>query len=160
LSQWVNESMNQWFNPLTSTALAVHGCDLNGPLRTPFALRPLVRVQVGPPGHKLAPDAEVHSPAPGGRALRPEAHVPADERLAALAQSDKLVNIDSLSVLRELLARGLGPADASGEVAALAEALWTRIEGLRLDRLSAATLTGVERQGTEIGPQLTSRIPH
>ena len=82
----------------------------------------------------------------GVRAWDPWARDPADLVLGDLAQAGKLVDINSLSVLRELLAQGLASGDSgqpgitaaadvrkSGEeLAALAEALWTRIEGFRV----------------------------
>ncbi len=79
----------------------------------------------------------------GFRAWNWGARVPSDADLARLIDSGQLVDITSLAELRELLARALGgesrnsnrgnrqpaAANPNSGVAALAEALWTRLEG-------------------------------
>ena len=75
------------------------------------------------------------------RAWQPGAHLPADALLAELAKSGQLVDINSLSMLQDLLAQCFHEGDAQKpevrrqarqSVAAVAEALWTRIEGFRV----------------------------
>lgn len=102
------------------------------------------------------------------------ARIPDDGLLDSLAKAGKLVDISSLSVLWKLLAMGLGdrgpqapseaaapagpsarqgvsiPDQASREAAELAEALWTRLEGLRVmvDTLEEMLVRMLEYQGS------------
>ena len=78
---------------------------------------------------------------PGIRARDRRARLPEDALLGDLARAGKLVDINSLAMLQELLAQCLHQGDAQKpevrggarqSVAALAEALWTRIAGFEV----------------------------